>query len=51
MYGFGGQGLGRWSESEVAKHPPEISRRIIIFDHVTSLPGQLRSNPFSSVTC
>lgn len=43
--GVGGQGLDRWSESEVAKHPPEISRRIIIHGHVTSLPGQLRQVP------
>lgn len=48
----GGQGLDRWSETEVAKHPPEISRRIIIHGHVTSLasPAAVGSNPFSSFT-
>lgn len=50
--GVGGQGLDRWSESEVAKHTPEISRRIIIHRHVTLLPrpAAVGSNPFSSFT-
>lgn len=47
VWHFGGQRLDRWSESEAAKHPPEISRRIIIHGHVTSLPGEVRSNPLS----
>lgn len=45
MSRFGGHRLDQWSESEAAKHPPEISRRIIIHGHVTSLPGRAASQP------